>query len=626
MTLSTAFIRRGLSPLAGNVVDLDGDTAFIEKASAELWAETDFTVALRIKPHTLEAATIFSMAAHGLSGVSEYFRLRIIPSGLQFHVWIQTIDQAGAVAVSARSNLRISPGAFSTIVYKDANGAGQFYINGAKDTATISYTRPALAAMNRTMIGATIALGAVTDYFDGEVDVRAFAVYDSALSDANAAKIPGNRPGPIVSFDAKASLELLLPLDAMAVGVTANASAKRDAHVTATPSPAWSLGTKKLLPLNALRPTLQIEGILSKQALINDMDFEWTVSVASDPIVLRKLPLDALQVGVTFVANAVKAVNLPLDPLQVGVSVNARTGGQRLNTITNEEFRYEVRDSSGVLKGILGGVHRAEYEENVNEPAFLRFLMPVDGNDADQVIRGREIWVRDMRVDDYLDKLDIIDVSDVIDNPAKLRVECDGRLARLGLEFVEPYSAADADYKDVIQAVLAFQQGGSPITLSSDSSGFPTTKWSGSFEFVSILEALSRIRESTGGFYFVAPGTLKLVWKSAITPARTNTRFIAEGVNASRIERRLDFSKICTRCYGTGAGEGTARVTLKDAGEAEYYIDSDTVGTYGIHARHVSWPHITDSAVLKEAVLKFIEDHKHPVERITADVVEAIEE
>lgn len=626
MTLSTSFVRRGGSPMTGRLVDLDGTTGFIEKVGAGLWSNTNFTVAFRIKPHAIQSKTVFCLAAAGLTGVSEYCRIRTRQSGARMSLALETIDQSGVVAVSFASGLRIDPGVWSHVAMKDANGAVQFYINGAKDIASTTYTRPALAAMNRTMIGATIVSGVVTDFFDGEIDAGDAKFYASALSDADAAKLPNDHPMPTLTTSVFVNKTHRIPLNPVLAGADFSVAPRRDAHIVVNWSTVVRLAQKKRIPLNPIEALAEFSVRLSKSNLITDLSLPVVATWAVTTTRMRRIPLNPIAASATWSVATGKSAQIDLDPILITANFNVLTTGAKITTPTNEEFRFELRDSAGALKAILEGVESPVYSEDINQPSRLTFRMPAAAEGASLVDRTKEVWVRDMRDGSILDRCQVDDVSDESGDPAMIEVECYGILIRLAYEVVRGYSATGKPYRDVIIALLAFQNGANPITLASESSGFPATTWTGDFGFTSILDALTTIRKATGGYFRIRPGTRSLVWQSTITPNQANTRYIREGLNATRVVRKIDNRDIVTRLYATGAGEGSAEITLIDAGHPTLYLDADTIGTHGTIERHVKFVEITDPAVLLEAATRYVESHKNPVERITADVAEVIEE
>ena len=100
-----------------------------------------------------------------------------------------------------------------------------------------------------------------------------------------------------------------------------------------------------------------------------------------------------------------------------------------------------------------------------------------------------------------------------------------------------------------------------------------------------ILLAISKLWESIGGYYRVnADRTLD--WKTAI--GEDKGQQFRYRKNLKGILKTEDYSDLVTRVYYYGQGQGSARLTLIDAGHPTEYLDSDTQGTYGIVSRVIT--------------------------------------
>lgn len=90
--------------------------------------------------------------------------------------------------------------------------------------------------------------------------------------------------------------------------------------------------------------------------------------------------------------------------------------------------------------------------------------------------------------------------------------------------------------------------------------------------------------------------------------------------NLTNVSVSIDTSKLCTRLYPFGTGEGTDRISLATLTGSQY-VDADTVDTWGIVARSFVEEDISDSLTLKSVAENYIERYKDPVVSVTLDAL-----
>lgn len=92
--------------------------------------------------------------------------------------------------------------------------------------------------------------------------------------------------------------------------------------------------------------------------------------------------------------------------------------------------------------------------------------------------------------------------------------------------------------------------------------------------------------------------------------------------NLEAVRVSIDTSKLCTRVYPFGAGEGTDRINLSTLSDVNaLYLDADTVGTWGVVTRSFVDEDIGDSLTLKNVAEQYLERYKDPVVSISLDAL-----
>ena len=143
------------------------------------------------------------------------------------------------------------------------------------------------------------------------------------------------------------------------------------------------------------------------------------------------------------------------------------------------------------------------------------------------------------------------------------------------------------------------------------------------FEDVSLLEAIMSLGEvltAPHQFVFEADGpppwTLHLIRLSS-----TPSSVLASGRNLPGITRRVD-GRIVTRLVGRGYGEGDNQLTIASINGGRDYLDSDTIGTWGVRVGVHADRRQTDPATLMARMAAILESGKNPRESFEGSVID----
>lgn len=92
--------------------------------------------------------------------------------------------------------------------------------------------------------------------------------------------------------------------------------------------------------------------------------------------------------------------------------------------------------------------------------------------------------------------------------------------------------------------------------------------------------------------------------------------------NLEAVRVSIDTSKLCTRVYPFGTGEGTDRINLSTLAEVNaMFLDADTVDTWGIVTKSIVNEDIGDALTLKSVAEQYLERYKDPVVSISLDAL-----
>ena len=192
-------------------------------------------------------------------------------------------------------------------------------------------------------------------------------------------------------------------------------------------------------------------------------------------------------------------------------------------------------------------------------------------------------------------------------------VEALDLLAQLGKETIETYEAEDATVGTIVAALIAFQVRIPAITVGTIHADYIGLTRSIRVDGDSILRALYQLQETVGG-YIYADNDRALQWTKTL--GEDKGQQIRYNKNLKGITREINYATLVNRLYAYGAGEGTARIKLSDAGgHAEDYVEDGTsqAAWGGIYPKVVTDRRITHpDTLLAWANLK-LADWKNPV-------------
>lgn len=157
-----------------------------------------------------------------------------------------------------------------------------------------------------------------------------------------------------------------------------------------------------------------------------------------------------------------------------------------------------------------------------------------------------------------------------------------------------------------------------------------TCGWSRNFlyrwENKTLLEALFEIPRRFGEDYQWTFDTTSYPWTiNLISPSTTVAAYVDYGRNLQEITREEDARDLYTRlyAYGQGVQGSVAQISVRDANPTGMdYIDSDTIGTYGIITRVWIDQRYTSSQTLYDAAVEKLALRKTPLYRYTVKVAD----
>lgn len=128
----------------------------------------------------------------------------------------------------------------------------------------------------------------------------------------------------------------------------------------------------------------------------------------------------------------------------------------------------------------------------------------------------------------------------------------------------------------------------------------------------SIFAALSSLLDVLPQDYYLEFDQSRFPWQ--VNLKRMSTQVSAEGRlhrNLSSVRITQDASRLCTRVFPYGCGQGLDRVSLRDLLGRDY-LDCAAVRTWGVAARSFTSDQITDAQTLKSVAERYLERHCQP--------------
>lgn len=303
--------------------------------------------------------------------------------------------------------------------------------------------------------------------------------------------------------------------------------------------------------------------------------------------------------------------------LNSGPLLSPILGGEAVRSV--EKWSLEVRSKSGGLYGYLNGWYGGDFTAKLNQAHEMRFTIPADAEYATYLTTANQIWLRD-DTGALVQKFHIKNVS-----PNRTGVRSQIEVAGLSIyvqfynEWVSGYSATDTVLNH-LKAWIAAQTGSLPIRLGNIASAYATQSFTFAFDDIRTRDAFNQLHEAVGaGDFWIDPSTRRLNWQTR--SGDNKGQRIVYGLNARGIRKTEDDSEQFTRLYLYGDGNGAARLSLTDAGEAQDYIQQDT-GTYGIITERRVMKEIKDADTLLAVANTLLDRYSVPTISYEVDVVD----
>ena len=297
-------------------------------------------------------------------------------------------------------------------------------------------------------------------------------------------------------------------------------------------------------------------------------------------------------------------------------------------------YSIEVRSS---VHALIDGVDRwfdGRLRFEVDEASRLSFSVTADDAIVASLVTPNIIWVRD-RWGMLLETFRIRSVIKTRDGEkTTVRVNCQSALVALGIEPVINYSTGyDDDWVPVEMTVgaivgelLDLQVQSPSITLGRIDStirDYSLSFYAGDTTVLAALRDLqARLPQAIAGHFYV-DNRGRLNWRVRIGSHRGEA--LAVGSALAGIEYSTSYEDMVTRLYLYGEGDDpTYRVRLTDVGadEPEEYIESATVGTYGVIPLVIWEKSIRTPQALLEVAERLIEELGQPVIEIGIDAID----
>jgi len=289
-----------------------------------------------------------------------------------------------------------------------------------------------------------------------------------------------------------------------------------------------------------------------------------------------------------------------------GVSISAAEA----YPVVSDLYTLEVCDEAGLLLCVLPDWISGQWEATVNEPSTLEFYYPYDD------VFDRMGYVAPPNVVRLVDRrgvmreaFDICSVSRERDENGvrQYHVQCESMLARLGNGQNTSYDSGTDKAAGVVVADLLSLQADSKrrlIVLGEMDAGLASTTVTYAVENQTILQVLSAVLNSIGGYFWV-DAARALHWKYQMAPYKGQELRIEK--NLPDLKATTDYSGIRTRvvAYGAGIDEDKRLTVTVDA--ASEYTD-----LYGIRAEVVSYEHVSDEAELTTLATVLLAKLTHP--------------
>lgn len=253
------------------------------------------------------------------------------------------------------------------------------------------------------------------------------------------------------------------------------------------------------------------------------------------------------------------------------------------------------------------------YTHKFNDLWTASFYLPVDdeSNDLCEAHTIIDIFDGDKSVGKYriLEEPE----ADITAEDGLVEYSCEHVIAFLLNDVIDGYlelGGEEFNTRQVIEALLALQ------TVKRWKLGRCDFdyKFQHSWENTNLLDALFSVPTCFSDKYHWEFDTDSYPWTVNLVRLNdTPSCIIQRKRNCQYIKRAKDNSQLTTRLYCKGSGEGVNQLTIAEANPTgKPYIDSDTIGTYGIRAAHYIDLTCTDAHTLLAKGQQILEEVKHP--------------
>lgn len=252
------------------------------------------------------------------------------------------------------------------------------------------------------------------------------------------------------------------------------------------------------------------------------------------------------------------------------------------------------------------------YIENLNTLWTAKFSLPADDtkNEYCQPLNLVEIFDQGKRVELFR----ILPIETQKSEYGVNTYQCEHVLATLIDDVLFQYheiGGVGTNTSQHIQYVLNRQTTTKWVLGECDFTRQFQYKW----ENESVLGALLSIPNIFDDTYQWTFDTTSMPWKVNLKTLNMNgipECYIRYKKNQTSIVRRRDTSRLCTRLFGLGYGEGVNQLTISEVNDGQPYIDADTIGQYGVIAKILTDRRFEDANSLKAYMEKTLEQVKNP--------------
>jgi hypothetical protein len=286
-----------------------------------------------------------------------------------------------------------------------------------------------------------------------------------------------------------------------------------------------------------------------------------------------------------------------------GSTIGISVPGEVESVLSHEVYKYrlELRDSSGTLLSYLKDWHDGRWTEKVNEPDTLEFAYPSDGPGAGSFAWSSQVWMRD-QFGNVKQKFRILRPAAERSEDGGLTstVTAESLLGQLAEEFLASYEATDAAPKTRAQILeewlRTYQSNALPLKFGAVDPLIGDATVAIAVDAKTLLSAIYDLMATYSGesFLWVNPRSRAVYWRVNRGSTGKTLRYRK---NLSGVRREIG-DDFFTRLYCYGWGTGPNRLTLRDAGQPNEYLDADTVSTYGVRIQSIVESKITDPDTL----------------------------